>query len=55
MRYRVCNNDIVRMSYSVTDKLKLPLLQHNDRVTSIIPGINLLVRFNFILFSVQLN
>ena len=28
---------IVRMSYSVTGKLKLPLLQHNDPVTSIIP------------------
>jgi len=28
---------IVRMSDSVTGKLKLPLLQHNDPVTSIIP------------------
>ena len=34
----------MRMSYSVRDKLKLPLLQHNDRVTNIIPDINLLVR-----------
>jgi hypothetical protein len=28
----------------VTDKLKLPLLQHNDPVTNIIPDINCIVR-----------
>ena len=35
---------LVRMSYSVTDKIKLPLLQYNDPVASVIPDINLLVR-----------
>jgi len=44
MKYCVRKNDNCEESYSVTDKLKLPVLQHNDLVTSIIPDISLLVR-----------
>jgi hypothetical protein len=35
---------LVGMSYSVTDKLELLLLQLNDPVTGVIPDNNLLVR-----------
>ena len=44
MKYRVCKNDNCEENYSVTDKLKLPVLQYDDLVTRIIPDIYLLVR-----------
>jgi len=35
---------LVKMNYSVTNKIKLLLLQNNDPVTSVNSDINLLVR-----------
>jgi len=35
---------LVKMSYSVTDKIKLLLLQYNDPVTSVKSDTNLLVK-----------
>ena len=35
---------LVRNGYRVTKKIKLPSLQHNDPLTSLIPDITLLVR-----------
>jgi len=39
-------------SYSVTDKLKRLLLQHDDPVTSVIRRINLLVRIRMLMWFV---
>jgi hypothetical protein len=53
-----CVMILVRMSYRVTDKLKLPLLQYNDPVISIISYINLLVRIWLLMLcsmSIQLS
>jgi hypothetical protein len=34
---------LAKMSYSVTDKLKLKLIRYNNTVKSLIPDMNLLV------------
>jgi len=43
---------LVKMSYSVTEKIKLLLLQHNDPVTCVIPNINLIVRIRILMWFV---
>ena len=44
IRYRVCNNDTLKISYRVTDKIRWLLSQHNDPVTSVNSDISLLVK-----------